>query len=238
MDLKETFILGDAIDHHWYYRSKSKAMKQLIENVTASKILDIGAGSGFFSKQILMHSSAKEATCVDISYEFDKDDLVSNKVISFRRSVEYYEADLVLLMDVLEHVDDDIGLLQSYIDKVPSGAHFLISVPAFQFLWSTHDIYLEHKRRYRLEEIESIVGKSGLNVLYGKYYFGMVFPLAAIVRLFEKLKFRRPEDIRSQLQLHHPLINSALTSICDAELSILKNNRFAGLTAFVLAVKS
>ena len=87
MDLKEIFILGDAIDHHWYYQSKSKAMKQLIKNVTVSKILDIGAGSGFFSKQILMHSLAKEATCVDISYEFDNDDFVNNKVISFRRSV-------------------------------------------------------------------------------------------------------------------------------------------------------
>ena len=94
MDLKETFILGEDIDNHWYYCSKSKVMNKIIENITVSKILDIGAGSGFFSKQILMHSKAKEAMCGDISYEFERDDFVNNKVISFRRSILFQRVDI------------------------------------------------------------------------------------------------------------------------------------------------
>ena len=58
------------------------------------------------------------------------------------------------MMDVLEHVDNDAGLVRHYATKVPSGAHFLVTVPAFRFLWSGHDVFLEHKRRYTLAEIE------------------------------------------------------------------------------------
>ena len=47
------------------------------------------------------------------------------------------------------------GLLRHYAAKVPSGAHFLVTVPAFRFLWSGHDVFLEHKRRYTLAEIEA-----------------------------------------------------------------------------------
>ena len=75
------------------------------------------------------------------------------------------------------------GLVRHYATKVPSGAHFLVTVPAFRFLWSGHDVFLEHKRRYTLAEIEQTMRDAGLEVVRGAYYFGLVFPLAAAVRL-------------------------------------------------------
>ena len=161
MDLKETDILGASINEHWYYRSKANAMIRLLSGVSPSIILDIGAGSGFFSKKLLSDTMAIEAWCVVISYESDSDDLEAEKPIYFRKSVGKVNADLVLLMDVLEHVDDDVGLLREYVTKVPRGAKFLISVPAFQFLWSGHDVFLEHKRRYRLNQMERVVRQAG-----------------------------------------------------------------------------
>ena len=237
MDLKETDILGANIEHHWYYRSKAKAMTRLLAGTPPSTILDVGAGSGFFSRHLLAQSSAKEAWCVDISYDGDSDASEAGKPVHFRRQVDTVNADLVLLMDVLEHVDDDVGLLKEYAKKVSRGARFLISVPAFQFLWSGHDVFLEHKRRYRLNQIEDTVKQAGLTVKHGAYYFGAVFPIAASIRLVNNWVHKGQQQVRSQLSLHHPLVNGTLAAMSDAELPFLAHNRLAGLTAFCLAEK-
>jgi len=237
MDLKETSILGDLIDNHWYYCSKANALNQIVGDIRRSRILDVGAGSGFFSRHLLKEGPTKEAWCVDKSYSSDWDENENDKPIHFRRSIDACSADLVLLMDVLEHVDDDIALLKNYAQKVPKGAHFLISVPAFQFLWSHHDIFLEHRRRYRLSEIENVVRSADLELINSMYYFGLVFPVAVATRLAEKLLPKRPERTRSQLRSHHPLVNSTLAKLCDMELRFMSRNKAFGLTVFCLASK-
>ena len=211
-------------------------MARLLSGVSPSIILDIGAGSGFFSKKLLSDTMAKEAWCVDISYEGDSDVLEAGKPIHLRRSIDAVKADLVLLMDVLEHVDDDVGLLIDYSNKVPRGARFLISVPAFQFLWSGHDVFLEHKRRYRLNQMEDVVRRAGLTVKHGAYYFGAVFPIAAIIRLVSNL-VRGQHKARSQLSQHHPLVNGTLVAMSAVEVPFLARNRLAGLTVFCAAEK-
>ena len=233
MDLKEEDILGDDIGRHWYYRSKAAALRQAVWDLRPRKILDVGAGSGFFSRHLLAHTAAQSALCVDTGYRSDAEDEVEGKKVLYRRDIGTTDCDLVLMMDVLEHVDDDSGLVKLYADKVPSGAHFLATVPAFRSLWSGHDVFLEHKRRYRLTEIEATMRKAGLTVVHGAYYFGFVFPLAATVRFLE-----RGEPVpRSSLKKHGALTNGLLSAICAAELPVFSINRLAGLSAFVLAKK-
>lgn len=238
MDLKETDILGEDIDKHWYYAAKASATTRLLgDNIDGSVILDVGAGSGFFSRHLLRHSNAAEAWCVDISYKADSDSAETGKPVHYRRAVDAVDADLVLLMDVLEHVEDDVGLLTHYAEKVPRGARFLISVPAFQFLWSGHDDFLEHKRRYTLPQIEDVARRSGIVVEHGAYYFGFVFPIAAASRFSSRLLQSGSQLPRSQLKRHSRPVNGLLSSLCAVELPMLSVNRFAGLTAFCVAKK-
>lgn len=239
MDLKEIEILGEEIGNHWYYAAKAKAMSRFLDGAAPTTILDVGAGSGFFSQHLLANSVAKDAWCVDISYESDADEGESRtgKPIHYRRSIGAVNADLVLLMDVLEHVDDDVALLKEYVQKVPNGSRFLITVPAFKFLWSDHDIFLDHKRRYTLENLEKAVRDAGLKVRHGAYYFGAVFPVAATLRLARRASVKE-QGARSQLTKHHPAVNAALKALCNAELPFMSLNRIAGLTAFCLAQKA
>ncbi|AKS05637.1 class I SAM-dependent methyltransferase [Pseudomonas trivialis] len=236
MDLKETEILGDAINDHWYYSSKVKAVEKFLGKTPVNRILDIGAGSGFFSKYLLTNTTAKEAWCVDISYERESDETYAGKPIFLRKAIESVDADLVMLMDVLEHVDDDIGLLKEYVDKVPKGTKFLITVPAFQFLWSGHDDFLEHKRRYTLQQLESVVSACGLDLQKGAYFFGGVFPVAAALRLADR--FRSKDRVqKSQLAQHSRFANAILKNICTLEVSVMNFNRIAGLSVFCVAQK-
>lgn len=234
MDLKEEDILGGEIGRHWYYRSKAAALRRAVGGLKPRHVLDVGAGSGFFSRHLLSEGGARQALCVDIGYPADRDETVAGKPVLYRRDCGQTDCDLVLMMDVLEHVDDDRGLVRLYADKVKSGAHFLVTVPAFRSLWSGHDVFLEHKRRYRLTEIEAVMGDAGLQIVHGAYYFGFIFPLAAAVRFAQRGELRP----RSTLKKHAPLTNGLLTAICAAELPLFPINRLAGLSAFVLARKA
>lgn len=236
MDVKETDILGADIDQHWYYYAKARAMTQLLGKQTFKKILDVGAGSGFFSRHLLRHTDSTEAWCIDTSYKVDSNEKIANKSVYFRRSVNAIDADLVLLMDVLEHVDDDVALLREYVDKVANGTRFLITVPAFQFLWSGHDDFLEHKRRYTLSQLEGVIEKSGLKVKKRFYYFFVVFPIAASIRLIQKIKPKKNLP-KSQLSKHNPIVNAIFKLLCVMELPFMRFNRTAGLTVFCLAEK-
>lgn len=237
MDLKEDQILGDDITNHWYFQSKAKAMTQLLSRRRPLTALDVGAGSTFFSKYLLSNTALKEAWCVDTGYKVNSDVHDAGKSLYLRQQIGPMNVDVVLLMDVLEHVDDDVGLLQEYLEKVPAGTLFLITVPAFSFLWSGHDIFLEHKRRYNLKQLEEVVRNSGLKIISSSYYFAAVFPLAVITRIFGKYFSCRSEKVSSQLTRHHPLINLVLNKISDMELPLLSFNRLAGLTIFCLAEK-
>jgi SAM-dependent methyltransferase len=233
MDLKEEDILGADIGRHWYYRYKAAALRRAVADLQPRRLLDVGAGSGFFSRHLLAATPAESALCVDIGYPADRDDSVAGKPVHYRRDTGPTDCDLVLMMDVLEHVDDDRGLVRHYASKVPSGAHFLVTVPAFAFLWSGHDVFLEHKRRYRLPEIEAVMQGAGLEIVRGAYYFALVFPLAAAVRLTD----RNTTEPRSSLKRHGAVTNGMLSALCAAELPLFPFNRLAGLSAFVLARK-
>ena len=237
MDIKEQDILGDQIEQHWYYNSKAAALSRVIDKFEPENILDIGAGSGFFSKYLLTHTNAKTACCVDPAYESDDIQNVANKEISFCRSIENCPHDLFLFMDVLEHVDDDTELLSYYVKRAPIGAKFVVTVPAFNFLWSNHDVFLEHRRRYTVNQVIDCGLRSNLAPKLGCYYFASIFPLVAGVRLFERMFLSKSEKPESNLRVHSPVVNSILSFICRLELPFFKINKLFGLSVFVVFVK-
>lgn len=237
MDIKELSLINEDVSRHWYYKSKANAMCALLENEYPEAVLDVGAGSAFFSKYLLEHTRIERSICVDISYQFDGNSHHAGGEIIYRRFVNNVDVGLVLMMDVLEHINDDISFLKMYVDKVPKGTKFLISVPAFQFLWSGHDEFLEHKRRYNISQLERVVINAGLKIEKSTYYFAFIFPLVAIMRISAKYLKSQTKSKKSQLTNHNWLVNKLLSWICRAELILLGFNRCAGLTVFCLCVK-
>jgi len=232
MDLKEEEILGDQVDAHWYYKAKAAALLKDCADLKPISVLDIGAGSGFFSRQLLAHTPVARATCVYIGYEQDRDEIRCGKPLHFRRSVGVSDADLVLAMDVMEHVSDDAALMRPYVDLVPSGARFIFSVPAFRFMWSGHDVFLGHHRRYTLAELERSIAKFGLVLDWSHYYYGLAFPLAAATRLVERVKPGRSGEPKSQLRRHGTAVNATLSALCAIERPLMRINKLGGLTVF------
>ncbi len=237
MDLKEEDILGPAIKDHWYYVAKGKALRSILGGQAVPEVLDVGAGSGVFTRQLIDAGLAERGVCVDPGYPGDHAETHNGHAIAFRQHVDAVPQKLILMMDVLEHVDDDLGLLREYSDRMPADARVLITVPAFRFLWSGHDVFLEHRRRYTLAEVEGLVNKAGLKVLAGRYFFGMLFPVIAALRLVGKLRFKAGTmEAKSDMKVMPPMVNRALTAVHGIERAALfPINRLAGLSVFCLA---
>lgn len=229
MDLKE---IGDADPQtHWYYQSKLVAIRRAVEKWSPerSQIVDVGAGSGFFSREIARFDLDETVVCVDPNYAQDWDEEQGR--LRFVRSGDGVTGDTYLFVDVLEHVPDDVALLRQYVASSSPGSTFYITVPAFMSLWSGHDVFLEHYRRYRLSEVVRVAQAAGLQVLHHRYLFGSVFPPAWLVR-----KLRRRQSGSDMSAVPSPL-NTALRAIVSTEHRYDWNRAF-GLTAFVVARRS
>lgn len=237
MDIKEIGLIRGDIETHWYYRAKLKALRSTISDLKPSSVLDVGGGLGFFSRVLLKETSLTAATCVDPAYSTDRDETVAGKPLWFRRYSDWSEADLVLMIDVIEHVQNDVDLVAEYVAKVRSGTHFVITVPAFMWLWSEHDVFLEHYRRYTLNSIERTLAAGGLRIERGCYFFAFLLPWVAAHRVVGGLLRGRNLAPRSAMRDYGAFLNVLFWTICRMELPVFEANRVAGLTAFVRASK-
>ena len=235
MDLKELQAVGDDVDSHWYYKHKLKLLMQLLQPSDPATVLDIGAGSGYFSKKLLECTNVSHATCVDIGYEREYDSKVCGKSIEYRKSPSGKKFDAAILMDVLEHVESDRELLESYLPSLEDGGTVVITVPAFMFLWSGHDVFLEHYRRYTRPQLQGVVQSAGLRIETIGYSYSVVFPIAFMQRMIQKM-FSGSND-SSALAKHSSVTNWILGFLCRIERKLLITNRFLGLSVVCVATK-
>ncbi len=214
-------------------------MREFLADVKAREILDVGAGSGMFVRQLLDAGVCESAVCVDPHYAEERTENHHGKSIRFLKSIDGHPGALILMMDVLEHVPDDRALLEDYVAGMDTGGHVFITVPAFQFVWSGHDVFLEHYRRYTIETLEALVRKSGLIPVRSRYFFGSLFPFVAANRLIRRMLWDQGAlTAKSELRLYPSWINSTLIAVHDVERRVFFGvNKLFGLSAFCLCRK-
>ncbi len=144
---------------------------------------------------------------------------------------------LCTFFDVLEHVDDDVGFLREVRRVLLPGGVVLLSVPAYPFLWSEHDVSLHHKRRYVRRTLEEAVRGAGLRVTRITYGMASMFPLIAGWRLLTKPFPHRGPAKTSYVATPGPM-NALLISVLRAEAWALERaNLPFGTSLFCLATK-
>ena len=230
MDLKELGLV-DA-QTHWYYQVKLRAVQAQIARYSkqSRSIIDVGAGSGFFSEAIAKRLPPKSVICVDPFYSDEQ--IVEVGDLQFLRLApveKISDTDIFLFMDVLEHVEDDSDLLNDYVKHAKEGALFVSTVPAFMSLWSSHDVFLEHFRRYTLGELEHLMVSAGLELVHGRYLYGSLFPVAWILR-----RVIRKKEEKSDMRPVPSVFNFFLKIFLSIEHAVVANRLF-GISAMVLA---
>jgi SAM-dependent methyltransferase len=129
--------------------------------------------------------------------------------------------DVVTLLDVLEHVDEDAASLEAVRDLLRPGGTLVCTVPALQWLWSSHDEVLHHKRRYDLKGLRDLLEQSGFRVRRISYYSCFLLPVLALQRLAGRL---RPRTGPPAYRVHVPnvVLNTVFGWAMSAERLALR----------------
>jgi hypothetical protein len=105
----------------------------------------------------------------------------------------------------VEHIEKDVEILREWQTYIKPGAIVLITVPAFQFLWSYQDVFLEHFRRYTKGHLRDVAESAGLQPVKITYAFSWALPLVFLVR---KIIKRGSKEASNDLSPANPLVKS------------------------------
>jgi len=170
-----------------------KILQKWLLHETKIRTLDVGCGDAFISDILQKRIGIESYDGVDISLsdsqirQFSK---IENNIILHNTfnglSHEHYN--LILILDVIEHVENDYAFLNDIVNKYAApNALILLTVPAFNFLFSSHDLFLGHFRRYSLKQLIALIHNLGYEFLNSGYMFFSLIPIRLVSLYYEKL---------------------------------------------------
>jgi SAM-dependent methyltransferase len=165
-------------------------------------VLDVGAGDGYLSAEVLARLPVgSEVVCVDEHYtdaDLGRLGAGAARGMKFSRTVPERRFDIVLLLDVLEHVEDDVGFLRRLvIDNLAPDGVALVSVPAWPSLYTEHDRALRHHRRYTPAACRALLAAAELDVLRSGGLFHALLPIRALAAAREAVARRLGRPARA-----------------------------------------
>lgn len=237
--------MATAESFHWYFIGRRSIIKTLlletISKNTRIKILEIGCGTGGNLDLLNNFGEVKATECND-----EARTIAINKTNS-RYKIKYgllpnmlpYEGekfDLICLFDVLEHIEEDCNSLIEINKLLEDDGRIILTVPAYQFLFSEHDKYLHHKRRYSKKALLTLAKKTNLIPVKISHFNFFLFPLAFLMRFFDNFF---DTNFSSQSSKSIPIYNKIFSMIFKYESFILKFINFPfGLSLYIILKKT
>jgi SAM-dependent methyltransferase len=180
--------------HHWWFAARRRIVlhrlrKEIGRHDEPLRLLDVGCGAGGMLDHLrefgdvtgvdpapaaVRYAAGKGA---DVRFGTLPDDL------PFTTSEHF---DVITLLDVLEHIDDDVASLRALHRLLVPGGLLLLTVPAFPALWSGHDVVNEHKRRYTRSGLRQRLEGAGFDVRMLSFFNAALFPPIAGVRIVKR----------------------------------------------------
>lgn len=199
MDLSE-LRPGVASRHPWEL-ARLRAVTTILRRRVArvDSILDVGCGDGFIGETLQASLGARTLTGIDVHLPADRCGVFH---ANGGRIIERYQTiaelagtrrfDLALALDVIEHVEDDVSLLEQVIrPRLAERGLVLVTVPAFQLLFTAHDRELRHYRRYSARQLRHVVSAAGLVIQDAGYLFASLLAPRLVEKLLDGLGWRR-----------------------------------------------
>ena len=187
---------------YWWHRARQAIVARLLDRYVQGprgRVLDVGCGAGATSVvaaasgRLLGVDLGAEATAAARARGIEVAQMDATALATREGAF-----DLVVALDVLEHLDQDAAAARELLRTLRPGGALLVTVPAYQWLWSSHDVALGHRRRYTRGRLRTLLASAGFEVQLCSYVMTAALPAAAAVRLIERLPGRRPPPERAE----------------------------------------
>ena len=194
MDLRE--IPAGAFQRHPWEVARVRFFTEVIQRYglasTAVSVQDVGAGDGYFSASLL--PALPPHSHIVFFDPFYEDAFLQQRPLgplTFTRDRPREPCDLLLLLDVIEHVPDDLAVLKEVVThQLRPGGYALLSVPAFMGLITQHDVTLGHYRRYAASELRRVLQRVPLEIVAAGGLFHSLLPWRVVEKVRERLAGR------------------------------------------------
>jgi len=180
-------------EDHWWFEGKKNIIFSILKNNIKRrnlKILDFGCGVGINTRML---SNFGDVTCFDENSEakkYLKRKFNKNKKISIKKNLKNCKGkfDLIVASEVLEHIKNDKNQVKKLYKLLKPNGFFLATVPAYQFLFSTKDVQLHHKRRYNLSNFNKLIFPFFHKIKLSYYNFFLFLPIVLGIFYYKVLK--------------------------------------------------
>ncbi|MBB3911350.1 SAM-dependent methyltransferase [Sphingomonas desiccabilis] len=186
---------------HWWYRARRDILADYIARYADlpkdARVLEIGCGTGH---NLPMLAAFGDVDAIEI-------DAAAREIASARLGKPVGEAplpeltgvpeasyDLIAVLDVVEHIEDDVAALAGMARRLKPGGKILVTVPAHQWMWSAHDVVNHHHRRYSKATMAKAIADAGLAHNGLRYFNSLLFPAALAARAVGKLTGKDDSD--------------------------------------------
>jgi SAM-dependent methyltransferase len=225
---------------HWWFQGRRRIVSALIDSLdlpAGARILEAGAGSGGNMAMLRGHGDVSAFEMDEEAARYCTADTGVACALGTLPAANPFEGrarfDLVVALDVLEHIEQDVESLRSLGACLAPGGRLLLTVPAYPWLYSGHDLIHHHRRRYTRRSLQRVVAAAGLRVHRAGYFNTALLPVVVAIRLGSRL-LRRPPA--SDASLPGTRVNALLARLFGAEAGALRHVGFpAGLSLFLVA---
>lgn len=211
----------DLYRRHWWWRAREAVILRELRNILAegghARILDVGCGDGLFFDRLRSFGEIEgvepDSSMLDPRGPWRHVIHAGPFDETFQPSHRY---DVILMMDVLEHMNRPDRAVQLVRRLLEPGGHLLATVPAFAWLWTRHDDLNHHVRRYNRAELRKLFRDAGLAIERERFLFQWIVPAKLMVRTWERVH-RSPPGPPS---VPFAPLNSLLWALTRAELAV------------------
>jgi SAM-dependent methyltransferase len=172
---------------HWWFTAKRELVRESI-GASSGVAVDVGCGTGAVLQDMAglgfspvlgtdLDAHALRLVATDIDEGVGLARAVAEALPLRSESV-----DVLCSLDVVEHLDDDVRALREYLRVLRPAGQLVLTVPAYRWAWSSHDVELGHRRRYTRPQLEGVAAAAGFDVVSSRYFDSWLVPIALLLR--------------------------------------------------------
>jgi SAM-dependent methyltransferase len=199
MDRDYELQTHQAEDRHWWYRGRRTVLEGVLRGLNlpaGTRILDAGCGSGRNMIELARYGTVTgvelSETSVALARERRSGEVVAGSVLEMPFPDHSFE--LAVSLDVIEHLEDDLTALRELRRTVAPGGALLVTVPAYQWLWSGHDEINHHHRRYTRRSLKRVAEQAGWRQVRTTYFNFLLLPVAILLRVLDRVNTKTTES--------------------------------------------
>lgn len=236
-------VMFEIEQEYWWYRGLRVLVDELLNKYAApdrsTKILDAGCGTGKNLETFLARGNAWGIDIAQAAIEFchlrgtPHDRAIVGSLLELPFPDQFF--DLAFSFDVICNIPDDVAALHEIRRTVKPNGIVIAQLPAYEWLWSAHDVAVGHKYRYTAENLRAKIERAGLHVERITYLNTLLFPFIALAR-FARRPSIRGDFAESDLTPLPAPINDTLSHLFSAEMrAALNYNLPYGISLLAIA---